>query len=287
MELLHSNELDMPCLTPFHVQTNKQQEKIPVPCGKCPECVKRKVSAWSFRLMQESRQSMSALFVTLTYDTQNVPISKKGFMNLNKRDVQLFFKRLRKVSEHKIKYYLAGEYGGRSFRPHYHIILFNATIENIEKSWMLGSINYGDERGVNEASCGYTLKYISKQKRIPLHANDDRQPEFALMSKGMGANYLTEAVIKYHKNDLLNNVNCKLKDGKIISMPRYYKDKIYSETERDKISFFGKIQAQKLAVEKEKKELKIHGDDLSRVKSSRDKAAFQKMEDQSKQRNKI
>ncbi|QCS36950.1 replication initiation protein [Tortoise microvirus 32] len=176
------------CLTPYIVKHNGDEQ--PVPCGKCPACMKRRISGWSFRLMQEYKRCHSAHFITLTYDTKHVPITDKGFMALSKRDVQLFFKRLRKahtkeqLSDNPIKYYVAGEYGGRTNRPHYHIILFNAVLELIQPAWNLGSVHYGE---VNEASVGYTLKYMCKPARIPLHANDDRQPEFSLMSKGLAA----------------------------------------------------------------------------------------------------
>lgn len=130
--------------------------------------------------------SDSAQFITLTYDTKHVPITKNLFMSLRKRDVQLFMKRLRfmhgplKDGQKPIKYYVAGEYGGRTLRPHYHIILFNADLKHIQSAWDLGQVHYGT---VTDASVGYTLKYISKPGRIPLHRNDDRVPEFALMSK--------------------------------------------------------------------------------------------------------
>lgn len=207
-------------------------EHISAPCGKCPNCYKRRVSQWSFRLMQEEKRSTSAHFITLTYDTSHVPITDKRYMSLDKRDTQLFFKRLRKCPENissKIKYYCVGEYGGKTERPHYHIILYNAAIETIQRAWQLGSVHYGTITG---ASIGYTLKYISKRGNIPKHNNDDRKPQFGNMSKGLGANYLTESMKLWHHADKLTRMYCNLKDGKKIAMPRYYKNKIYEEKER-------------------------------------------------------
>lgn len=171
------------CLNPIRL-TKKVQRETDVPCGRCPECTQRRASGWSFRLMNELKRVSSAYFITLTYATTHVPITKKGFLSLRKKDVQLFIKRLRKLhpkSHDTIKYYAAGEYGGKTKRPHYHIILFNSKLELIGKAWKMGDIHYGMD--VNEASVGYTLKYISKPSRIPEHKNDDRLPEFALMSK--------------------------------------------------------------------------------------------------------
>lgn len=172
------------CLTPITITIKRTDEKQSVPCGKCPQCLARRISGWSFRLMQEDKKSDSSHFITLTYDTDTVPISDKGYMSLNKRDVQLFFKRLRKAhGKSNIKYYACGEYGTKGKRPHYHAILFNANIELLQDAWRCGQIHYGT---VSAASVGYTLKYMCKPSKIPMHKNDDRQPEFSLMSKNWG-----------------------------------------------------------------------------------------------------
>lgn len=226
------------CITPFHVKDKFTGEYIPVPCSKCPPCKKRRTSGWSFRLVKEGERSLSALFVTLTYNTETVPITENGFMNLDKADVQKFMKRLRKLSKQKLKYYVCGEYGTKRMRPHYHLIIFNADKEKVEQAWTLdrrplGQIYIGD---VNEASIGYTLKYMTKKGKIPLHHNDDRQKEFSLMSKGLGSNYITEKMVKWHKNNVEERMYCNIKGNKKIAMPRYYKDKIYTEFDKIRIS---------------------------------------------------
>lgn len=249
------------CLQPF-IKKDQQQ----VPCGRCAKCTSRRVSAWSFRLMQEDKRSTSSLFITLTYANEHVPISPKGYMSLSETiyqdriakrgknkgllikaqldsHLQSFFKRLRKAqfgnAGGNIRYYAAGEYGGKTNRPHYHAIIFNARIELIQDAWQYGSVHYGD---VNEASVGYTLKYISKPSRIPMHANDDRVPEYAMMSKRLGDNYLTPQMIAWHKADMYNRMYCNLKDGKKITMPRYYKDKVYEEHERIQVGHYSRQQ---------------------------------------------
>ena len=227
------------CLTPFY---RRDLPETPLPCGKCAECYKRRVSGWSFRLQKEGLHCSSSYFVTLTYNTDVVPITEKGFMSLKKSDVQKFFKRLRKTTK-ELRYYVCGEYGGKTLRPHYHAIIFNANIRDIEKAWSLqgnelGNIHVGE---VSEASIGYTLKYMCKPPLIPMHKNDDRQKEFSLMSKGIGKQYLTDNMKKWHKNDLVNRMYCNLPEGKKITMPRYYKDKIYTQGERKTIGNFVKI----------------------------------------------
>lgn len=227
-----------------------------LPCGKCYECKARRVSNWSYRLLRECDVSTSAYFVTLTYNVDSVSLTQKKWMTLVKADVQKFMKRLRKQSKgaKPLKYYLCGEYGGKFYRPHYHIILFNATLKSlageftkaIERgiialdgktpikcpSWKHGTITLGQ---VTEASVGYTLKYISKPKRIPLHKNDDRLPEFSLMSKGLGKHYIAE-MRKWHWSDLKDRMYVSLPGGKKASMPRYYRDKIYTEEQKKVIN---------------------------------------------------
>lgn len=231
------------CITPFHVSVTKSingfmtNEKVPVPCGKCPPCKKRRTSGWSFRLVKEGERSLTGYFVTLTYNTDCVPITSKGYMSLKKKDLQDYFKRLRKISSNKLKYYAVGEYGTQKMRPHYHLILFNALPENIVSAWSLNGVILGNVHigTVNEASIGYTLKYMCKESKVPMHKNDDRQPEWSIMSKGLGSNYLTQQMVKWHKSDLTNRMYVPLKDGKKASLPRYYREKMYTEDEKQKV----------------------------------------------------
>jgi hypothetical protein len=182
--------------------------------------------------MQEDKYSLSSYFITLTYDNKYIPISNKGYMNLDKRDIQLFMKRLRKSNTEQIKYFICGEYGGKTNRPHYHMIIFNSDITTIQDSWQKGHIHYGQ---VSEASVGYTLKYMIKETKVPVHKNDDRKPEFQLMSKGLGKKYLTTKMQQWHKADLLNRMHLNVEGNKKIPMPRYYKDKLYNKQERGQI----------------------------------------------------
>jgi len=263
------------CITPFYVKDKFTGDYIPVPCSKCPPCKKRRTSGWSFRLVKEGERSLSALFVTLTYNTEVVPITKNGFMNLDKADVQKFMKRLRKLSNQKLKYYVCGEYGTKRMRPHYHLIIFNADKEKVEQAWTLdrrplGQIYIGD---VNEASIGYTLKYMTKKGKIPIHYNDDRQKEFSLMSKGLGSNYLTSKMVKWHKNDIEQRMYCNIKGNKKIAMPRYYKDKIYSDFDKIRIS----NHIKEIAEKEEKKLINEIGENYQQIIVERHINAFEKM----------
>lgn len=288
-----------------------------VPCGKCPNCLKRRTSGWSFRLMEQVKVSKSAWFITLTYDTDHVPLTKNGFMSLDKKHLQLFFKRLRKAHEGNgwpsIKYYAAGEYGSETRRPHYHIILMNVQVEKIQSAWALGHVDYGYRNGVagvNEATVGYTLKYISKAGKF-YHRNDDRVREFALMSKGLGESYVGQFTTltlgrlidhdgeecveikkrkvmimpseyhQWHHEDPDERMYCNLTGGKVIGMPRYFKQKIYTEEQRKRIAFFAR-QKMLLEQEEQMKDPMYHQKQLAA-----DVQAFRAQEYKNSKRDKI
>jgi len=271
----------MACLTPFTTR-NKLGQSVPVPCGKCPDCKGRRASGWSFRLMQHEKDAMTAQFITLTYDTSTVPITRNGFMSLDKRDLQLFFKRLRKsqgkdsigANMPPIKYYAVGEYGTKTKRPHYHIILFNACQHLIQPAWGKGHVHYGTVSG---ASIGYTLKYMMKEPKIPMHRNDDRLREFSLMSKGIGENYLTNKMVLWHHADMINRMYVTTQDGKKVSMPRYYKDKIYVDVERKVIGHYARQTALQKILEHEIKMYELHGENAASVQVQIHKQQFKKM----------
>ncbi len=277
------------CQTPFHkkmeIVKGVETGYMPFPCGKCPACVRRRVSGWAFRLNKQSEQSNSAHFVTLTYNDEHIKKTKNGFETLVKKDVQDFFKRLRKLTKQKISYYAVGEYGDTGERPHYHIILFNANPKIVENAWKLnditlGNVHFGD---VGDASVGYTLKYISKDKKIPQFNGDDRQKEFALMSKGLGAGYLTDNMVKWHtKGNIENKVYLPLKDGKKAAMPRYYKDKLYDKGQKFRIGVFMRAESQKQA-----EELENQYGDLYNYKIAEETANdFRRMAKKAKERQK-
>lgn len=231
----------MPCAKPFYLK----QAMSMVACGKCNLCLARKRADWSFRIKQELKVADSAIFLTLTYNEESVPVNAAGEAELCKRDVQLFLKRLRKYDNkmlqddatrkkvaytstskgiRPIRYYTVGEYGTKTDRPHYHSIMFNIqpeTITALEGIWSKGQILVGK---VEEASIHYVTKYV-----INRHGNfGDRQKPFALISNrsgGIGNNYIYPK-IKWHKeNQAFYVVDQAVKQA----IPYYYKKKVFNK----------------------------------------------------------
>lgn len=324
----------MKCDTPFIIKLTEeksaklQANTVGVPCGKCFNCKRRRISQWSLRLMKELEVSTSSYFLTLTYDSLHVPITKNGFMTLCKnskqneelrqiesttytnsdRSAQAFFKRLRyyeqeyrqlfdtkikKVIERKpLKYYLAAEYGTVRKRPHLHIILFNLSSESsIRKAWATAIVEKGitidcipfgsyDIQEVNSNTIEYTLKYICKDGWNRMHKNDDRQPEFSLMSKGLGKNFITTEIESFYNRRLDINYTTNSKGHKV-AMPRYFRDKIMTEETREDAMGVIKRSVDFINNEEERK-AKQQGIDLDKEKRAQQFARQALMKNYSK-----
>lgn len=214
------------CLSTISIKTPKAG-RISVPCGKCTECLQKRRSEWTFRLLEELKVCDSAHFITLTYDDENLPLDG----NLSKKHCQDFIKRLRKEQNKKkgkqIRYYLVGEYGEHTERPHYHLILFNLKakiLTNLETVWQNGNIFVG---GVSQASIHYVTKYMLSNQCT----KKDTKP-FSLMSRRpyLGYSYISEATKVHHRKAKHNQVTYP--EGRQQAMPRVYKERIFSTLSR-------------------------------------------------------
>lgn len=181
----------MLCAKPFRSGT------LEFGCGQCLRCRVNRRRIWTARLVLEMQQHEASSFVTLTYDNDHLP-SDGSVVPLH---LQLFMKRLRYYSGRKLRYYAVGEYGDKSFRPHYHLALFGIGAEDhdnakskkrscecvICRAWTEGIVHCGE---VTIESAGYIVSYVLKRMT---KANDPRlgarHPEFARMSNrpGIGA----------------------------------------------------------------------------------------------------
>lgn len=234
----------MECVNPRSIYV--RDKHVIVPCGKCIACLSNKRNDWTFRLTEEHKVSKSALFVTLTYDWKHCPTDG----SVNKRDPQLFLKRLRKRDgTNRIRYYLTAEYGTKGGRPHYHVLLFNCNERDVRASWTLGIVHVGT---VTLASVAYVTKYIVQPDSLP--STKQTRP-FALMSRayGIGAHYLSDDMVSWHRS---GDKNYTIVNGNKVRLPRYYRDKIwYRDLDKSRVS----LQSKRFALDqkyKQEKELK-------------------------------
>lgn len=226
------------------VGTWRQLDTFLIPCGRCIGCRLDYSRRWATRLMLELQTHTSAFFVTLTYDDEHLPRSVKGVPTLVPDDLQKFMKRLRDNQRYrgidtKIRFFLAGEYGDHSHRPHYHLILFDwipseydlqflkyskngdkyYTSLSLQKLWPYG---YNLVAGVTWQSCAYVARYIlKKQTGDNSHVYEDMaiSPEFTRMSRkpGIGKEYYD-----LHAKKLLEDGYVQLEGGLKAPIPRYF-----------------------------------------------------------------
>lgn len=209
----------MACLTPI-LLNDRFGNVVKVPCGHCLACRKERSKAWGFRLMCECASWPCSVFLTLTYDEEHVTFVDDAcfpfYATLVPRDLQLFFKRLRKALDGRsIKYYACGEYGTSTYRPHYHAILFGvdySDLQAIERSWQMGFVKLDE---VNVATCNYVSGYVQKK----LYGRDVYPswivPPFSRMSKHIGFDYFE----KHHEEIFAHGLHFQ---GKQIPVPRYF-----------------------------------------------------------------
>lgn len=97
------------------------------PCRECIGCEDAAARDWATKCYCESKLHDRNCFLTLTYDQAHVPPHRM----LRKRDVTLFIKRLRKhFAPVRLRYFYVGEYGTRTWRPHYHLCGFGFDLDD-------------------------------------------------------------------------------------------------------------------------------------------------------------
>lgn len=217
---------------------------IELPCGMCIGCRIRRQREWTVRLMCEQKMHEHSMFLTLTYDEDNIPTDN----GLCYRHVQLFLKRLRKQTGLKLRYFVAGEYGDKSLRPHYHMCLFgywpsdsvrSSSVysehalyqsEFVQSIWGKGFAPFGE---VTPQSAAYTASYVLKKwngtdregryERINEFTGEVRvvEREFAHMSlkPGIGAMWLE----KYHPDLFRTGHDAMRIDNGFLPIPKYFK----------------------------------------------------------------
>lgn len=189
-------------------------------------------------MILESLKHQGSCFVTLTYSDEFLP--EGG--TLVPKDAQAFLKRLRKaVAPIKIRFYLVGEYGDKTFRPHYHLAIFglpDTAYQTIADAWSINGCPIGHVvvGTLTVESAGYIAGYVTKK----MTKSDDprlggRHPEFARMSlrPGIGADAMDDvADVLYSKHGSrelaeLGDVPGVLKHGgKSFPLGRYLKRKL-------------------------------------------------------------
>ena len=219
-----------------------------VPCGQSYACKLKRSNDWQFRLKQEYiNHNYRCLFVTFTYDDESLHVVPKpdyispedrlaffkanypvddGIAVLFKRDIQLFNKRARHDLP-PFTYFIVGEYGPTTLRPHYHALYFGLDMSSYDKISELWKFGFIKADLVSPGRIAYVSKYSLLPCEIPEFYRNKEYKPFMICSKGLGIQYLQnpQTVAMHQNNDILF-VN---DNGYKKSLPRYYRNKVFSE----------------------------------------------------------
>lgn len=191
------------------------------------ECRLKYAHHWAIRCVHESKMHSENSFLTLTYDQENVP------EKLQYEDFQAFMKKLRKITNNPLGFFTTGEYGDRTYRPHWHALIFGwypkdaeyqysnhrgdqvSTSAQLTKLWGLGNANVG---AVTYESASYVARYAIKK----LTFGNDNEHVYEPISKKSQKNAIGKKFLERYWQDIFSHGYTVLDDGSRVDIPRYY-----------------------------------------------------------------
>lgn len=274
----------------------KGEKSLLIPCGQCLGCRLEYSRQWAVRCCLESTLYEHNYFLTLTYDDKYLPMNIVHRIDKNtgevtsslkstlvKRDLQLFFKRLRKHIEKKynhtgVRFFATGEYGSKNGRAHFHCILFNCPLElqfhhnadgftyytspDISKTWTTetddptqrAEFGFHLVTDFTFKTAAYVARYMLKK-----HKGMDRgyyeengiAPEFSVSSRrpGIGRAFFDSNVDKIYAFD---SITIPQLNGSLTCKPPKYYDKILAEKYPEIMEQVKGIRSDWLEIENEK-----------------------------------
>lgn len=131
-----------------------------------------------FNTLNNDELKISKELLDSYYETSSKDIKNNQLGILYTRDLQNFFKRLRKnlsiFTKEKIRYFALAEYGGERFRPHFHVLVFSKSLnaQQIEDavfdSWHFGNIDYAGTPNDANSAANYVSSYVTSTCSTPL-----------------------------------------------------------------------------------------------------------------------
>lgn len=229
-------------------------------CGKCIECRKQRARNWQVRLLEDIKENTNGIFTTLTFNTESIIKLKWDVENYtvidNKRikvktkiegyeldnaiatrAMRKFNERWRKKYKKAIRHWMVTELGHQNTEHiHLHGIIYtNESPYEITDKWKYGYTWLGDEimgnihNYVNEATVNYITKYVSK-----MDFDHTEYKPIILNSPGIGNNYVKNARHNKYKGIDTDELY-RTSTGHKINMPPYWRNKIYTDEEREQL----------------------------------------------------
>lgn len=193
---------------------------LKLPCGRCLACKESYRADWSVRCDMEARYHKENVFLTLTYRDEVCP------RWVSKGHLRKFIRALRKEGI-DLKYFACGEYGEKTNRPHYHLILFGwfppdaklvpeARTKSgfevyqssfLDRIWKKGFVQVTD---FSQDTAFYVAGYVNKKT--------GKYDGFINMSNGIGYQYMTD-----HLHELFKDRIYVARSGRVHFVPRAFK----------------------------------------------------------------
>lgn len=249
--------------------SSRQYATFQLPCGKCLECRLDYARTWAIRCVHEAKMHPHNSFITLTYSDEKLESPRLQYEHFQK-----FIKAVRQehtIDENtKIGYFVTGEYGEKTKRPHWHACVFNFypadakyfrsnergdkiyTSESLQNTWDFGHVEIGQ---VTLESAGYCARYAAKK----LIHGKDQDHDFHPISKKSNRNAIGKKFLETYWRDVFNSGAIILSDGSKLPIPRYYEKWLakHLPTEYERYVLDLKSKKQEYGYEKATKEEKI------------------------------
>lgn len=253
---------------------------IEIECGHCYECKRKKARQWRIRMAEQLRETPTAVFFTGTFSPERIEkicsrynIEKEEANEIATKEVRLFLERLRKQNGGKsVKHWIVTEKGHTNTRRiHIHGLFFaeNGMTQQsltwlLRSNWIAGYCYNGQY--VNEKTINYISKYLTK--------TDLDNPEFegkVLASPGLGKNFINrpdgQNIHYFPKTETKRTTETyRFRNGTQVVLPKYYKEKLFTEDEREK-----------LWIEKQEEGYKFIMGEKILVKTQEDEEVFNKL----------
>lgn len=229
---------------------DKRVQMVPIGCNVCIECRKQKARNWQTRLTEDIKEHANGKFVTLTFSTENLKSIYGKLKNVDKLKgydidnaivtyaVRHFLERWRKKHKKSLRHWLITELGdGTTEHIHLHGIIWINDPTKIQDYWQYGNVWYGYqvngklENYVSARTVNYITKYVTKIDELHLNYQ-----AIILCSPGIGRRYVTSGAIRANKfKGDKTDETYRTSTGHKIAMPIYWRNKIYTEEEREKL----------------------------------------------------
>lgn len=221
---------------------------VPVGCGRCMECKKKKARDWAVRLHEEIKQNKNGKFITLTFSNESIKqiICKGDLQHLEGYELdnaiatwamRHFLERWRKKYKKSLRHWFVTELGHNGTENiHMHGLVWTdqATTE-IRNIWQYGYVWIGNSETKENYVNGRTVSYITKYV-LKVDATHKMYNSITLCSHGIGSGYTKSEQSKSHKySEKETNESYRLPNGAKSSLPIYYRNKLFTEQQREQL----------------------------------------------------